>query len=715
LSALAMQTGHLEQAITWITDAIQIDPSQAEYHATLAEAYRLKGDEARSIAANRHAIQLEPRLTQAHANLAAAYYRQGDLRASAASYRELVRLEPEDSTARVALGRVLKSFGQVVEAEACFRQAAQMAPGNHVPLALLGLALLDQHKLEAARAALEQARAIAPQDASTRCNLGFVLKELHRLDEAEAEFRTAIALDPHMGAAHNNLGSLLLDQARFAESLVPLRTAIGLQPNSSETLYNLARTLNELGQLDDAVVAAHRAIELNPEFSYAYGTLASSLKNLGRLDDAIAAYRTALRLAPLDSVHRSGLIYTLNFHPGYEPSALFDEHREWGRLLADPLRESALPHRNERSADRRLRVGYVSAHFWNHAVNYFSEPLLAAHDHHAVEVFCYSNGAKPDEANQRLKSYADHWREIAQLSDEQASQLVRDDRIDILVDLSGHIAGHRLLLFARKPAPVQVTYLGYQNTTGIEAMDYRLTDEWSDPTGLTDAYYTEKLVRLSPAFFCYRPSPDARPVGPLPALANGYVTFGSFNNFAKVTPAVLTTWAELMRQVPQSRLVILAHAVPSLRAYVAEGFAAHGVDGDRVSVVNRCQRSEYLQHIAGVDIALDPFPFNGHTTTCDALWQGVPVVTLAGNTYASRFGSSAHVNLGLHELIAESPQQYVTIAANLASDLQRLQTLRSEMRGRMTASPLLDGPGFARQVEAAYRAMWINWCQTATP
>jgi predicted O-linked N-acetylglucosamine transferase (SPINDLY family) len=469
--------------------------------------------------------------------------------------------------------------------------------------------------------------------------------------------------------------------------------------------------LGELGILDEAVATARRAIELDPNFSYSHGTLGSSLRNLGRLDESIRELRTAVELTPDECVHRDVLIYTLLFHPASLPEQIFAEHVRWAQLFTDPLTAAASPHTNDRNTDRRLRVGYVSAHYFNHAVNFFSEPLLAAHDHDTIELFCYDNGSQQDDANRRLRSCADHWREIGHLTDGQAAQTVRQDQIDILIDLSGHIAGHRLLLFARKPAPVQVTYLGYQATTGMQAMDYRLSDEWSDPPGTTDACYTEKLVRLAPAFFCYRPSPDAPPVGPLPALENGYTTFGSFNNFAKVTPAVLATWAQLLRQVPQSCLVLLAHAVPSLLAYVKQQFANHGVEAERVTVLNRCARGDYLQRISQVDIALDPFPFNGHTTTCDALWQGVPVVTLAGNSYAARFGSSAHVNLELKELVAASAEQYVAIAAGLAGDLERLQTVRADLRTRMAASPLLDGPGFARRVETAYRGMWIDWCQ----
>jgi predicted O-linked N-acetylglucosamine transferase (SPINDLY family) len=675
--------------------------------------HRATGDEQQSIAAFQKALQIDRNSIPAHAGLAAAYYRAGDLSASAASYRQLVRLAPHDLHARVALGRVLKSLGKAQEAEACFRRAVQMAPHDHVPHALLGLALLDQDRVAEALESLDAAVTIVPHDAATRSNRGNALKRLHRAGEAETEFRAAIALAPQMAEAHNNLGSLLLDEGRFGEALAALSTAHRLQPNSCETLCNLARTLNELGQFDDARRAAERAIAINPHLAFAYNNLGASLSALGELEQAVTAFRTALRLAPSDSKNHSALLFALNFHGGQTSAEVFAEHCAWGELLADPLTRLAAVHGNDRSPGRRLRLGYVSAHFCNHAVNFFSEPLLAAHDHQQFELFCYSNGSRHDDANAHIQSCADHWREIGPLGDDEAAQLIRDDQIDLLVDLSGHIAGHRLLVFARKPAPVQVTYLGYQNTTGMQAMDYRLTDDWSDPPG-TDAFYTEKLVRLPEAFFCYRPSPDAPPVGELPALASGHVTFGSFNNFAKVTPATLDAWAKILAGVSHSRLVILAHNAPSLHESLLNRFAGQGIEPGRVHIVNRCPRPEYLTRIAAVDIALDPFPFNGHTTTCDALWQGVPVVTLAGNNYASRFGSSAHNVLGLTELIAASAEQYVEIATTLARDLIRLATLRGELRPRIAASTLLDGAGFARRVEAAYRAMWIDWCQRPT-
>jgi predicted O-linked N-acetylglucosamine transferase (SPINDLY family) len=430
------------------------------------------------------------------------------------------------------------------------------------------------------------------------------------------------------------------------------------------------------------------------------------------LDEAVAHHRRAIELAPGESKFHSALVYLLNFHPDYDAPAVAAEHRTWAARHADPLTAQFAPHANDRTIDRRLRIGYVSPYFASHAVNVFTEPILTSHDRTEIEVFCYSDVHEGDEATHRLRDSVEHWRETSSLDDQQLSEAVRDDGIDILVDLTGHIGDNRLMVFARKPAPIQVTYIGYQNTTGMVAMDYRLTDVYCDPPGLTEALHTEQLVRLPRTFFCYLPSPDAPEVDSLPALRLSQVTFGAFNNFTKVTPQVLETWAQILGRVPQARLVLLADEGPTLHRHISEIFESQHVGPERFEVVERLPRAEYLARIGRVDIALDPFPFNGHTTTCDCLWQGVPVVTLSGQTYASRFGGSGLMALGLEELIARSVEQYVAIAAGLATDLNRLAELRRTLRERMAASPLLDHRSFTRNLEIEYRRMWATWCNS---
>lgn len=639
------------------------------------------------------------------------HHKAGRLAEAEAAYRTVLSVLPDNPQALHLLGLVTLASGKPAEAETCFRRLAQLAPRNAQVLAALGQSCWLQEKVAAAAEAFAAVVNITPDDPHAHNNLGIALRALGDSVAAERHHRRAIQLDPRLTAAYNNLGTDLAEQGRAAEAIECFMHAIRRDGAFVQAHANLGESLAELGRLEEALAATRRAIELAPSDPRPRYNLAVYLRGMGQLDEAIAAHRAAAALDPTDAYQQCNLLYTLNFLPGLDPSTVFAEHRDWAKRHADPLTVDAPPHTIDRTPGRRLRIGYVSPHFTAHAVNLFTQPILASHDHEQFEIFCYFSLQREDAITARLQTYADHWRQIHSLSDPLVAELVRSDKIDILVDLSGHVPGNRLLVFARRPAPVQVTYIGYQNTTGMAAMDYRLTDEWSDPPGATDAFHTEKLVRLPGSFFCYRPSRNAPPVTSLPALSSGCVTFGSFNYFAKVTPEVLAVWAKLLATVENSKLVILPHLTRSLHAAIPKTFAALGVDTARVHVVDRLPREQYLELIGLVDIALDPFPFNGHTTTCDALWQGVPVVTLAGATYASRFGSSGHVSLGLEELIAFNRDEYLHIAAGLAQDLDRLSSMRATLRYRMAESRLLDYVGFTRNLETEYRRMF-DACQT---
>jgi predicted O-linked N-acetylglucosamine transferase (SPINDLY family) len=361
-----------------------------------------------------------------------------------------------------------------------------------------------------------------------------------------------------------------------------------------------------------------------------------------------------------------------------------------------------------------LRIGYVSADFRIHVASFFTAPLLSQHDHRQFEIFCYANVAHPDELTDRLRSCADGWRSIVALSDQQVADLVRSDQIDILVDLAMHTAGNRLLVFARKPAPVQVTWLAYPGTTGLSAIDYRLTDPYFDPPRLFDDCYSEESFRLPDTFWCYSPLAETPPVNALPALQNGSITFGCLNHFCKINDGVLALWAQVLQAVPQSRLLLLTPRGQARERVLAK-LAPAGIAASRLEFADRQPRREYLQQYQRIDLALDPFPCNGGTTTLDAFWMGVPTVTLVGKTVVGRAGWSQLCNLGLQELAAQTPEQYVARAAQLAGDLPRLQELRATLRQRMQQSPLMDAPRFARGVEQAYREMWRRWCHGRQP
>jgi predicted O-linked N-acetylglucosamine transferase (SPINDLY family) len=430
----------------------------------------------------------------------------------------------------------------------------------------------------------------------------------------------------------------------------------------------------------------------------------------GRIEEAIAAYRRALEIRPGDQWAHSNMLIAMNSRPPSEHGGgLLAEHVEWARRHAAGLYPAGTARfGNDSSQGRRLRVGYVSPDFRRHSVAYFVQPILAGHDHQQFEVFCYASVRRPDEVTAALKSQADQWRDIAAMSDEQAAEMIRADRIDILVDLAGHTANHRLTLFARRAAPVQVTYLGYPNTTGLATMDYRLTDAAADPPGTTESHYTERLVRLPHGFLCYMP-PGHAPEPRAMSAANGSpITFASFNNLAKVTQAMVGLWAKILRRVPDSILLLKAGALAdqATQARVRAEFDRHGIGADRIEL--RGREPSPARHLAmyhRVDVALDTSPYNGTTTTCEALWMGVPVVTLAGQSHASRVGASLLTCADLAMLIARGEEEYVAIVSQLAHDLERRLALAATLRQKMQGT-ICTARRFLADLEAAYVWMW---------
>jgi predicted O-linked N-acetylglucosamine transferase (SPINDLY family) len=437
--------------------------------------------------------------------------------------------------------------------------------------------------------------------------------------------------------------------------------------------------------------------------------LGVALLEQGQAHEAAECFRRAVALKPDFLVAHSNLLCTLLFCPGCDAATIFEEHRRFNQLHAEPLANLIRPHENDRTPDRRLRIGYVSPDFREHCQSYFTVPLFAAHDREMFEIFCYSDVAKPDHVTARVRSLADAWRSITGLSDQDVADLIRQDEIDTLVDLTMHMEDNRVLLFARKPAPVQVCWLAYPGTTGLTTMDYRLTDPYLDPPGLFDRFYSESSVRLPETFWCYDRPADELDVGPLPALRNGHITFGSLNTFYKMNDALLDLWASVLNAVKGSRIILLA-PVGSARGRVLELFAGRGVAPERVTFVGRAPRAQYLEYYNQIDIGLDTIPYNGHTTSMDSFWMGVPVVTLVGQTVVGRAGICLLTNLGLPKLIAQTAEQYVQIAAELAADTRQLAELRAGLRDRMASSPLMDAPRFARGVESAFRDMWRKWC-----
>jgi len=429
---------------------------------------------------------------------------------------------------------------------------------------------------------------------------------------------------------------------------------------------------------------------------------------MGQLDEAIAAYRRALELKPEHPGMHSNLVYTLHFHPDYTAQAIAGEQQRWNRQFGEPLKQFILPHANDRSPERPLRVGYVSPDFRQHVVGRNLMPLFEGHDRRNFEIFCYAGVVRPDSLTEEFRRRARQWRSTVRVGDEALAEMIRRDGVDILVDLTQHMEGNRLPMFARQPAPIQVSFAGYPDSTGLEAIEYRISDPYLEAGIADEGGGRREQVCLIDSFWCYDSRGVEVEVNGLPARESGVLTFGCLNNFCKVSARALRLWARVLGRVADSRLVMRS-AGGSHRQRTLEFLEREGIAARRVEFVKSCPQREYLELYHKLDIVLDTLPYNGHTTSLDALWMGAPVVSLAGETPVSRAGLSQLTNIGLPELVAYSEEDYVRIAVELAGNLPRLAALRATLRARMQASPLMDAPRFARNVETAYRSMWERW------
>jgi predicted O-linked N-acetylglucosamine transferase (SPINDLY family) len=672
-----------------------------------------------------------------------AYNQAGQLAEAEAIYRQILAKQPDNADALHMLGTVAPQTGrpdlaiQLIaratginpnvadyhnnlgnalcekrrfdDAIAAFGHALRLRPDFFKAHNNLGNAFRDTGLLDEAIAAYGEALRLKPDYAEAHNNLAVALRDQGLFDQAIAACRQALTIRPDFAEACNTLGNILRDKGLLDEALTACRNAVRLKPNLADAHYSLGSILCDKGLLDEAVAACRHAILLKPDFAEAYNNLGDVLSDQGLLDDALGYFDRAHALAPQTPGPLANRIYTLAFHPGYDPTQILRECTLWDDLYGKPLRPSATRHSNNHDPNRRLRIGYVSPDFRNHCQSFFMTPLLSSHDRERFEIHCYSSVVRPDSITRRLEQLVDVWHNALGHSDAQLAEIIRADGIDILVDLTMHMHRGRPLLFARKPAPVQIAWLAYPGTTGLRAIDHRLTDPYLDPPGRNDADYAEASIRLPDTFWCYDPLTDEPQVNQLPASENGHVTFGCLNNYSKVNEPVLALWVKVLSALNDSQLLLLTPE-GSARQRALEAFASHKIEPHRIQFVPFRPRPEYLQTYHRVDIGLDTFPYNGHTTSLDSYWMGVPVVTLVGQTVIGRAGLSQLTNLHLPELIAKTPQHYVEIAIGLAKDLPRLAELRRTLRPRMRASPLMDAPRFARDIEAAYRQMWQSWC-----
>ena len=704
--------GRPDDAIEAYEQALVLRPDLIEAQSNLGNLLRLKGDLENAEKAYRKALEINPGFADAHNNLGALFKEQGRLDDALAACLKAIELAPDSASAYNNLGHVLIALRRYQQAINAFEQALKRYTDFPEALFGLGNALYPMKRFKDAIEVYRKVIALRPDFAEAINNLGNSLSELGKLEEAESCFRKAIRLKPDYAEAYNNLGNTLQFQGKKKAALAPLKKAISLDPGYAEAYNNLGKVLVYLSRPYEALEPLRKALALKADFVAAIYNQGYAFNELGKRQKAYAKFREVLRLKPAWHQAHSTLLMSLGYDPNIDEELLFEEHKLWGERHALPLANRIKPHENDCEPQRPLRLGYISADFGNHPVSHMIFSTLAARDRGQFKVHLYSGRVKEDEMTRQFQKDADVWRSIAGVRDDDLATMIRKDRIDILVDLSGHTAGGRLPVFARKPAPVQATWIGYCDTTGVAAIDYVIMDPLTAPES-TQKWFVEKVVRLPDTRFCYTPPEYAPRVADLPASKNHFITFGSFNNLLKVTPAVVGLWCQVLRAVPDSRMII---KWPTLREPQRSDdlrwlFSSNGIAPSRVDIRSANASPEaVLADYARIDIALDTFPYSGGITTCEALWMGVPVVTMMGRRPVSRQCGSIVTAAGCGDLIASDEAEFVRIAARLATDPQALEKRRKDQRDRVMRSALCDAPRFALQLESAFREMWRRWC-----
>ena len=641
-------------------------------------------------------------------SLALKYYDSGLLDEAWSMVREVLGAgDPPEEVFGIAaaIGLEIGAYDEVVEIAKAWSESD---PQSTDALVAEGQAYLGAGNLDAAGHVLIKAVNSAPENPNAQFNLGLWFQKTGRLNDAESAYRAATSVHSSSSQAWNNLGNVLDETGRPDEAITAFRTALSIQPDFSSAHNNLGAALAGQGQYVAASKSYEKAIEADPKNFAARVNLGVASLEQGDVQKSVSIFDDVLREDPgnLDAAHNR-LYAKIYFED--DPAIIVAEHDRWGRSVSS----DNLVQIEELVPEKCLRVGYVSPDFRRHSVSFFAEPLLKGHRDHNVEVFCYSDSSRTDDMTKRLEKLADNWRNVQGQDDNAVAQMIRNDRIDILVDLAGHTTGNRLSVFAGRAAPIQVTALGYPATTGVAAMDYRLCDAVTDPSPASDAWSTETLLRLSGGLHCFQPPEFAGACDDPPVMKNGFVTFGSFNKLAKVSPFTIKLWADVLKAVPDSRLLLKSKplAEKETQDRVCRDFEECGIAPERLELMGWIGGDhDHLEAYNKVDIALDTFPYNGTTTTCEALWMGVPVVTLAGKGHAARVGASILTQVGMQDLIVSDSAQYVVSVREIVNDIEKLKSIRQSLRARMKESSLCDWQRYGVSIDAAYRTAWSALC-----
>ncbi|WOL03503.1 hypothetical protein Cni_G12223 [Canna indica] len=727
--------GHLSEAAESYQKALKADPSYKSAAECLAvvltdlgTSLKLAGNTDEGIQKYFEAIKIDSHYAPAYYNLGVVYSEMLQYDLALSCYEKAVLARPLYAEAYCNMGVIYKNRGDLEAAIACYERCLTVSPNFEIAKNNMAIALTDlgtKVKLDGdINQGVEYYKKALFYNwhyADAMYNLGVAYGEMLKFDMAVVFYELALHFNPHCAEACNNLGVIYKDRDNLDKAVECYQMALSIKPNFSQSLNNLGVVFTVQGKMDAAAIMIEKAIIANPTYAEAYNNLGWVLyRDVGNIGLAIEAYERCLQIDPDSRNAGQNRLLAMNYIDEGLDDKLFEAHREWGRRFMNQYPQYT-SWDNPKDMERPLIVGYVSPDYFTHSVSYFIEAPLSHHDNANYKVVVYSAVVKADAKTLKFKDRVlkkgGLWRDIYGVDEKKVASMVRDDKVDILVELTGHTANNKLGMMACRPAPVQVTWIGYPNTTGLPTVDYRITDQLADPLN-TKQKHVEELVRLPDCFLCYTPSPEAGPVCPTPALSNGFITFGSFNNLAKITPKVLRVWATILRAVPNSRLIVKCKpfCCDGVRQKFLSTLEQMGLESLRVDLLPLILLNhDHMQAYSLMDISLDTFPYAGTTTTCESLFMGVPCITMAGSVHAHNVGVSLLTKVGLGRLVAKTEEEYVKLALQLASDVSALGELRMTLRELMLKSPVCDGAKFTQGLESTYRNMWHRYCRDDVP
>lgn len=681
-------------------------PDKAGSSELMLKAARLyeQGQLDKAISIMHDVLAVAPLEPGANLRIALYYKETGDLNKALLHLENYTACMDTDADVYDEIGRLYQELDLPAEAIRYHQNATRVRPDFYTAWNNLGNAFSNTRQFEKASDAYVEAIRIKPDYAIARNNLGLALTAQGKFIEAVPEFEKAIELDSDYALAYNNLANALQGLKQYDEAISHLQTAYRLAPNNAGIINNLGIAYSQASLYSKSLDYYEKALSIEPGYADVYQNIAISLESMGQFEQAAENFKKALAINPSSSLAYTGYLFCLNYNTNLDEEFIFREHRKWGETVRQKSSESpAFDYKH-----KRLRIGYLSPDLRAHPVSFFIEPVLEQHDSEQFEIYVYHDHMVNDKVTNALKQHVEHWCDVVRLTDTELANRVRNDEIDILVELAGHTATNRMQVLAEKVAPVQVNYLGYPNTTGLSTIDYRLTDAWADPEGQTEKFYTETLYRLPGGFLCYKPPQQSPEIKPAPSTTNDFITFGCFNNAKKINSSVIGVWAEILHDLPGSRLLMKSqhYRDEKIRDNFIALFDEHDIDSTRIEFISWSE--DFFAHMDlynRVDIALDPFPYNGTTTTCEALWMGVPVITLSGVVHRGRVGISLLSQLNLQDaLCCDSKEKYIAVARKLADNPEQLSTYRRTLRNFMLHSGLTDAKQFTRSLEDFYKS-----------